>query len=255
MVKHVIHTQHVDNQCFRNFSNSVYHLKPNKMGVTIHYRGNLKSPDMVNPLIEDLEDICRSADWKYSLLEPKELSKETLAEIPAHFAHLRGISFKPHEESEPLQFIFNEHGEWRTFLNVILGDKLPKGLKNWAFVKTQFAGPETHIAVINLLIYLRKKYFKKLEIKDEGGYYPKKNSEDLHQRMGFINNAIATIHDVFEHGDFSDNPEEMIEQMKDAISRSLKDVKVEVMKFDMNNLPPSLRRELNEEQEEDDNDN
>ena len=48
---------------------------------------------------------------------------------------------------------------------------------------------------------------------------------------------------------------QITEQMKDAISRSLKDVKVEVMKFDMNNLPPSLRRELNEEQEEDNNDN
>jgi hypothetical protein len=87
-------------------------------------------------------------------------------------------------------------------------------------------------------------------LKDEGGYYPKKNIDDLNQRLGFINNAIATIHDVFEHGDFSDNPEEMIEQMRDAISRSLKDVKVEVVKFDMNDLPKSLRRELNEEEEE-----
>jgi hypothetical protein len=221
------------------------------MGVTIHYKGNLKSPDMVELLIEDLEDICRSADWKYSLLEPKEFSKEDMADMPAHLVHLRGISLKPHEESEALQFIFNEQGEWRTFMNLFLGDKLPRGMKNWAFVKTQFAGPETHIAIINLLLYLRKKYFKKLDIKDEGGYYPKKNIENLNQRLGFINNAIATIHDVFEHGDFSDNPEEMIEQMREAISRSLKDVRVEVVKFDMKNLPKSLRREINEEEEED----
>jgi hypothetical protein len=222
------------------------------MGVTIHYKGNLKSPDMVEPLIEDLEDICQSANWKYSLLEPKKLTKEDKEDMPAHFAQLRGISIKPHEESESLQFIFNEKGEWRTFMNLFLGDKLPKGMKNWAFVKTQFAGPETHIAIINLLLYLRKKYFKKLDIKDEGGYYPKKNIEDLNQRLGFINNAIATIHDVVEHGDFSENPEEMIEQMRDAISRSLKDVRVEVVKFDMNDLPESFRRELSEEEGEED---
>jgi hypothetical protein len=203
------------------------------MGVTIHYKGSLKSPDLVQSLIDDLEDICRSANWSYQILEPDETSEGDHQDMPI----LRGISFKPHEESESLQFLFNQNGEWRTFMNIVMGEKLPRGVKNWAFVKTQFAGPDTHVAIINLLLYLRKKYFKKLDINDDGGYYPKKNIEELKQRMGVINNAIATINDVFEHGNFSKNPEEMIEQMKDAINRSLKDVRVEVMRFDMKNFP------------------
>ena len=90
------------------------------------------------------------------------------------------------------------------------------------------------------LLYLREKYFKKLEISDEGGYYPKKNVETLKQRMGFIDNAIATLHDVFEHAEFSENPEEMMEQMREAISRSLKDVKVEVIKIELGKPPKDL---------------
>jgi hypothetical protein len=217
------------------------------MGVTIHYKGTLKSADMVTPLIEDLEDICHSANWPYQLLEPKD-AMDAPEDFPREILSLIGISFKPHEECEPLQFIFNQDGEWRTFLNVLLGDKLPKGLKNWAFAKTQFAGADTHVAIINLLLYLRKKYFKKLDIKDEGGYYPKKNMDALQQRMGFINNAMDTIHDVFEHGNFSDNPEEMIEQMKDAISRSLKDVRVEVVKIDMHKM---LKQDLDDDKPSD----
>ena len=42
----------------------------------------------------------------------------------------------------------------------------------------------------------------KLIIKDEGGYFPKRDEKILSTRMDFIDSAIATMKDVFENGEF-----------------------------------------------------
>ena len=89
------------------------------MGVTIHYRGKLKSPSLIEPLMEEVADICQSKNWKYNLFNGKKDFDELLmspeqtdewenadpdeqaikASIDTDI-DLRGISFHPHPESE-----------------------------------------------------------------------------------------------------------------------------------------------------------
>ena len=40
-----------------------------------------------------------------------------------------------------------------------------------SFTKTQYAGPDAHMAIIKLLRYLENKYFSAFELQDEGMYW------------------------------------------------------------------------------------
>ena len=220
------------------------------MGVTIHYKGKLKSPSLIEPLIQEVADICESKNWKYNLFNGKKdldnflMSPEEREEWenadPDEQAlkasidtdiDLRGISFQPHPESESVILTFNTEGELRSLIAMLL---LPEhtDMHNFLFTKTQFAGIETHVEIIHLLIYLKKKYFKKLKILDDGGYYPKQNLETLTERFGVINFAISTIQDIFDNTEFNGSPDDMIEQVQEALSRSIKGAEVKIIRIE-----------------------
>ncbi len=226
------------------------HFKATLMGVTIHYRGKLKSPDLVSRLTHEVEEICISNNWSYQLLNDKTSGGSSMSptnpflmgemeEFDPEFgwgtedfgAGLRGITFEPHEESETITFLFDEEGILRTMMSNFFGSK---SKYPWCFAKTQFAGIETHIRIINLMTYLKKKYFKRLDIHDDGGYYPDENREVLQNRMDHLNSTIATVHDVFENMDIdgSKNPEDVINDIREALSASLKGVKIQVIRVD-----------------------
>ena len=229
------------------------------MGVTIAFKGKLKLPTLVENIIEDVEDICLTNNWWYRIIneektsfEPPSLAYDKDSEtgevkrinIEGELG-LKGISFQPHKESETIELFFDTEGVLRPIFSMIFkGDSRVK--YPWVFVKTQFAGVETHIKIINLLLYLRKKYFKKLDISDDGGYYPHRDEETLYQRLDVINNAIATLSDVFENSEFSGSPDQIMDQVQDALSRSLKDMKIQIIKMDISQLSEDLKKRLKE---------
>ena len=238
------------------------------MGVTIHYRGKLKSPDMITGLMHEVEDICIANNWKHNLLTderpygnpqfddddddffdddddhnlmPNSRKKPDLG--------LRGITFQPHEECETITFLFDTEGVLQSLFSMIFGNPDSRVKYPHIFVKTQFSGIDIHIKIINLLVYLKKKYFKVLHITDEGGYYPKKDLEALSGRMEFIGNAIDTIRDVFENAEFDGSPEEVMSQMRDALSRSLKGAQVRIIKFQIGEMPEEIFPKRNTDDE------
>jgi hypothetical protein len=228
------------------------------MGVTIHYRGKLKSPDMITGLMHEVEDICVANNWKHNLftddkphgdhnfsaLDDDDDDDDTHNLMPNSRKKadlgLRGITFQPHEDCETLTFLFDTEGVLQSIFSMIFGSHDNRVKYPHIFVKTQFSGIETHVKVINLLTYLKKKYFKVLHINDEGGYYPKKDLEALSGRMAFIGNAIDTIRDVFENAEFDGSPEEVMNQMRDALSRSLKGAQIRIIKFQMGESPEEI---------------
>ena len=229
------------------------------MGVTIAFKGKLKLPTLVENIIEDVEDICLTNNWWYRIINEEKTSFETPSlaydkdsetgevkriNIEGELG-LKGISFQPHKESETIELFFDTEGVLRPIFSMIFkGDSRVK--YPWVFVKTQFAGVETHIKIINLLLYLRKKYFKKLDIRDDGGYYPLRDEETLRKRLDVINNAIATLSDVFENSEFSGTPDQIMNQVQDALSRSLKDMKIQIIKMDISQLSEDLKKRLKE---------
>jgi hypothetical protein len=220
---------------------------------------------LIPVVVAEIEDICITNNWQYRILGEERQKITELSEKAGKLKgmlldkisslDIDGISFKPHEESENMQFIFDKEGTLKSVFTAMLGVSEKKKL-DWLFCKTQFAGAEAHIKIINLLVYLKKKYFKKLEITDEGGYYPDNNIEALNTRMDFIDNAINTVQDIFENGEFKDKtPDQMLEQIQDAISRSFKGIKVHIMKIDASELfSEKLNKKRKRKKKQDEND-
>jgi hypothetical protein len=235
------------------------------MGVSLHYKGKIKSNDMIPSMVAEVQDICDTNGWSYQIFEDgmfRRLGKnEDL--IDAYMADeeeeslkkpdlgLRGISFRPHEESESVSLLFDENGILKSVLMQLFPEVQGHLKQPWAFTKTQFAGAEAHIKIVNLLVYLKKKYFKSFTLKDDGGYFPDMDENALRERIGFIDNAMMTINDIFENADFKGNPDDVMGQIHDAISQSFKDINVKIMRLDMDDFSKMKNEEKNEENEND----
>ncbi len=156
------------------------------MSITIHYRGRLRSPKDIPPLIEELEDICKSAGWEYRIFENTDPAKQN---------PFVGITFKAHQNCENIWMTFSPDGTLVFPLSIGVDEIEEPG---WAFTKTQFAGVEVHIAVCTLLKYIAERWFEEFEVTDEGGYYHSLSKENLEQKIGMINEAITALAEGFE---------------------------------------------------------
>jgi hypothetical protein len=61
------------------------------MGVTLHYRGKLKSPALIEPLIAEVSTLANEAKWRCHFVEPE--SREIFEGISVI---LRGITVQVH---------------------------------------------------------------------------------------------------------------------------------------------------------------
>jgi hypothetical protein len=103
------------------------------MGVTIHYEGKVASAEDVRRILSDAADYAREHGWPASVRE-------------------HGLVLVPHAMCEPLELTFS-------------GTDLAP-----SWVKTQFAGPDVHVAVVGLFRRLAPR-FRELIVEDDGQYW------------------------------------------------------------------------------------
>ncbi|WP_037288576.1 hypothetical protein [Saccharibacillus sacchari] len=103
------------------------------MGVTIFYKGTLKSIEDREALIEKVKVFCAEQGWPYEEIDE---------------ARKIGVWADPHPESESLGFVFDGK------------------LRMDGFTKTAFAPDEIHGRIVELL-YAVKPHFKRLTVLDE----------------------------------------------------------------------------------------
>jgi hypothetical protein len=130
------------------------------MGLSIHYSGYILKKEMLDPLIEEVSDVAKELGWTTHFFNNE---------------HIKGISFAP-EKSEPVFLTFNPEGRMLSPFNIMCKDiyddvQLDKDLMFTASTKTQFAGMEAHISIIDFLKHLSKKYLKEFKLTDEGYYW------------------------------------------------------------------------------------
>lgn len=167
------------------------------MGVSIHYRGRINDISLVPELCEEITDIARIMKMPYQRLnddwsEPPNASFST-EEVGTVIGTpgLKGISVSPHPDSESLALFFDREGYLRCplgMLSIIDGSIDPD--EAWVSRKTQFAGANTHIWMISILSYLKKKYIHNLEVSDEGEYWDTKDVTVLSEKIEFINKKM-----------------------------------------------------------------
>lgn len=210
------------------------------MGVAIHYKGKLNKKEEVHQLVDEVADICESMDWKYSCLDedwniPPDVQVvfgKKGAGIEGH-ASLKGITFSPHEESESIKLLFNAEGRITSIVKLAFGDMDDEehGI-HLVSTKTQFAGADTHIAVVKLLRYLKSKYISDLDVYDETGYWETDNREDVEEMMGKINAAIDILETALSNlpVEPGDKPENIAEKIEDVLKKMGLDGSVHIIK-------------------------
>ena len=196
------------------------------MGLSIHYSGQLKNINLLPQLVEELEDISKTLNWKTMPFDddvdiPSEIVINEPRTADGQRIRLQGLFFTP-PECETFFFSFSPNGHILSFLNI----ETVKMMGNdkwiyWQSVKTQFGTIETHITIISLLKYLKKKYFKTFEVNDEGYYWAKNDVNILKSRFETYSNLLEKVSGMLENIHISDNGnlEDIVEKITKMIKK------------------------------------
>ena len=144
----------------------------------VRYRGKLKNPKDVYPLIAETEDICRSNNWTHKIWDedwskPPSITTNFTKDALGFDGHapLKGLTFGI-GETEIIWLTFSPQGIIQSLFT--LAD--PTFFLNdadfpWQRVKTSSNDAKTHIALCKLFRYLAGKYFEIFEVLDESNYW------------------------------------------------------------------------------------
>jgi hypothetical protein len=166
------------------------------MGLSIHYNGRFNPAASLSEMIYEVEDIAKVYDWKYFIFE-REFPETGYNEN--YNDKIYGICFSP-PECEPVWFTFLSNGRMSGVANLTqFGNSEREDYQRYLYMvstKTQYAGPETHMIIIQLFKYLSKKYFKEFELTDEGNYWETGDEKILRETFDRYNKLL----DVFCDG-------------------------------------------------------
>ncbi|MEO6135025.1 MAG: hypothetical protein ABIP35_07725 [Ginsengibacter sp.] len=180
------------------------------MGLSIHYSGYIFNKEMLDPLIEEVSDLCKTLNWSTHVFDDDEI---------------KGVSFAP-EGSEPVFLTFNHAGRTLSPTSIITKDiydgiALDKELMFTTSTKTQFAGIDAHIAIIRLLKHLSKKYLKDFTLFDEGSYWETSDEKILQKQFDNYNAAMDIFCEAFK--DVPAIANETPESLGDRLERLLRE--------------------------------
>lgn len=149
------------------------------MGLSFYYSGRIANPESLPELIEEIEDIAKVFNWKYFVFERKFPEKSIV--YSNYNQHLYGICFTP-PNCETVNICFLSNGRISSAAHLQFWGKTDEQPEReylyMLSVKTQYAGSDVHLFVIQLFRYLNEKYFADFELSDEGEYW-ESNDESL----------------------------------------------------------------------------
>lgn len=166
------------------------------MGLSVHYRGQLKKANSLLQLIEEVVDIAKTEYWRYFVFED-QFPNNSFSEL-VHPENLYGIMISP-PESEPLCFSFLENGRMCGIINfqVLQLDGNSDEMQFYSVsTKTQYAGSEIHKKLILLLDYINYNYLVDFECNDEGQFWETRDEKLLEQIFERYTNLISSFTDV-----------------------------------------------------------
>lgn len=193
------------------------------MGLSIHYRGKIKEYAAIITMVEELIDICRTLDWKYKVFEIEISSQKNYETNPQSFSvnDLKGLSIIP-TKCEPVCLTFLPNLHLASPLKLLTGRSDSEDLEmEWVSTKTQFAGPEVHMAVLKLLDYIRKKYFSNFELVDEGDYWNTWDENRLKKQFSRYEILLDTVAAALEEIRLSeaDTPDSIIKKIEEVLQK------------------------------------
>jgi len=145
------------------------------MGVTLYYSGTIRN--IRDPKLE-----------KLALKWAKRWGSEVTTVRDGEFPWIYVRDGKTFESNGPVNgFIMHPHPDSESVAVLVLEDGY-----FWRFCKTQFAGPDIHVQVVEFLRELAP-FVENFEVKDEAEYWETGDRQELDRRMGFLGNVINTM--------------------------------------------------------------
>lgn len=168
------------------------------MGLSIYYSGRIRHYKEIDNLMEEVSDIADNLGWIYT-----EISDDKL----------KGVLVSP-EKCEPVVFTFVPDGRLCSPVSITYNQPDDEFYYT-IFTKTQFAGPDAHIAVIKLLRYISKKYFAEIKVMDEGKFWETNDERILFEEFARYNKVLNDFTDMLS--ELQHVPGESAESLADRI--------------------------------------
>lgn len=196
------------------------------MGVTIAYQGRLHDPAAVPELVRDLQATAKAAGWLCKTME--ELVSEGRVACsglrgitlyphrecePLHFhfdaaGHFTNHMYFTllHDAERAAEFmaavaessaLVRESERRRGIPEPVLPPRDPaepsffeRGSRH-VWTKTQFAGAQVHIAVCEVLRYVKERYAPELQVKDDTGYFETGDLGELEGQLALVDRLVG----------------------------------------------------------------
>jgi hypothetical protein len=194
------------------------------MGLSFHYSGRIAQPELLSDLILEVKEIAKVYKWNYTIFEQQFPEKSTY--ISEYDQNIYGISFTP-PGCETVSLCFLSNGRMSDAIHLKFFGKTETQPEQkylyMLFVKTQYAGFETHKFLIQLFRYLNKKYFASFVLIDEGEYW--ETNDEAILKFNFKRNAdlIESFTSTMEN--FKKEPGEKIESYLERLLNYISDKK------------------------------
>ena len=145
-------------------------------GVTVHYQGKAKDAEAIQKVLAEARSAASRYGWevKDAHVANASLTREEDGKEKAYKGPLTGIVIQAHPMCEPVHIQFGT--------DLVMRD----------FVKTQFAGADVHVKVIELLKQL-KPLLVSLEVLDEGEYWDTGDKGRLKAQIAEVSAMMAAI--------------------------------------------------------------
>lgn len=185
------------------------------MGLSFHYSGSIANPDDLPELVKEVKDIADVYGWPYHIFEEKfpqnHFGRSTFND------NIYGIGITP-PECESVFICFLSNGKMSGPAQIqIFADPENEEEKKYLYilsVKTQFAGPKIHIALVHLFRYLSQKYFARFNMTDEGNYWETSDENILRENFKKYSDLLDSFSTALETQPFNTN-----ESIEDYIIR------------------------------------
>ena len=200
------------------------------MGITIFARGSIDRTGDIPALIAEIETISETNGWGYEIVNDdfeespqvklKHHKEDSSLNINGSLG-LKGILIDVGPGAEPLAILFDKSGVLTDVMSQVVWLQ-EKGRDNrLSICKTQFGSIEAHIAVIEILDILKRKYITNLEVTDESDYWTSRDPELLAEKRAvlghYINHAKEAISNAKRPADADQSPEDLASSIEKAL--------------------------------------
>lgn len=157
------------------------------MGVTIHYSGRFA--DLAR--IEEFED--RVLDLALAIGAEAQVWRSWPQDDPNRV--VRGLIMNVAPGQDSLSLLIAPEGWLVPLYEIEAAEKGTYSQPPYCFVKTQFGSAEGHVAIVELLTFLKQEFFPGLQVSDEGSYWEERDWQKLIGKLAQLQALIGGLAD------------------------------------------------------------